>query len=95
MVAHTPVSALLHSSTLLTEGVYLLIRFIPTFTYCLNIILLLLSGLAVFKAGLGANFGFDLKGIIALSTLRQLGLITISLGLSGLAFFPSIDSCIV
>jgi len=40
-------------------------------------------------AGLGANFVFDLRRIIALSTLRQLGLmiITISIGLSGLAFF--------
>jgi NADH-ubiquinone oxidoreductase chain 5 len=40
-------------------------------------------------AGLGANFEFDLKTIITLSTLRQLGLMimTISIGLSGLAFF--------
>jgi len=36
-------------------------------------------------AGLGANFVFDLRRIIALSTLRQLGLI--SIGLSGLVFF--------
>lgn len=43
----------------------------------------------MFIAGLGANFEFDLKRIIALSTLRQLGLIiiTISIGLSGLSFF--------
>jgi len=39
----------------------------------LNVILLLVSGLAMFIARLGANFEFDLK-IIALSTLRQLGL---------------------
>jgi NADH-ubiquinone oxidoreductase chain 5 len=49
----------------------------------------LISGLTIFIAGLGANFEYDLKRIIALSTLRQLGLmiITISVGLSGLAFF--------
>jgi NADH-ubiquinone oxidoreductase chain 5 len=52
-------------------------------------VLLLISGLTMFIAGLGANFEYDLKKIIALSTLRQLGLmiITISVGLSGLAFF--------
>jgi NADH-ubiquinone oxidoreductase chain 5 len=89
MAAPTPVSALVHSSTLVTAGVYLLIRFSPSFNYWLNIILLLVSGLTIFMAGLRANFEFDLKKIIALSTLSQLGLITIntSTGLSGLAFF--------
>jgi len=55
----------------------------------LNVILLLVSGLTIFIAGLGSNFEFDLKRIIALSTLRQLGLmfITISVDLSALAFF--------
>nr|AQP27995.1 NADH dehydrogenase subunit 5 [Pericapritermes sp. G TB-2017] len=89
MAAPTPVSALVHSSTLVTAGVYLLIRFSPAFGYELNVILLLISGLTMFMAGLGANFEFDLKSIIALSTLSQLGLMimTISIGLSGLAFF--------
>nr|AQP26791.1 NADH dehydrogenase subunit 5 [Pericapritermes latignathus] len=89
MAAPTPVSALVHSSTLVTAGVYLLIRFSPAFGYELNIVLLLISGLTMFMAGLGANFEFDLKSIIALSTLSQLGLMimTISIGLSGLAFF--------
>nr|WMY24099.1 NADH dehydrogenase subunit 5 [Nasutitermes sp. D MLW-2023a] len=89
MAAPTPVSALVHSSTLVTAGVYLLIRFSPSFGYWLNIFLLLISGLTMFMAGLGANFEFDLKSIIALSTLSQLGLMimTISVGLSGLAFF--------
>nr|AQP27251.1 NADH dehydrogenase subunit 5 [Microcerotermes crassus] len=89
MAAPTPVSALVHSSTLVTAGVYLLIRFSPSFGYWLNVILLLISGLTMFMAGLGANFEFDLKSIIALSTLSQLGLMimTISIGLSGLAFF--------
>ena len=50
---------------------------------------MLVSGLTIFIAGLGANFEFDLKKIIALSTLRQLGIriITVSIGLSGCAFF--------
>lgn len=89
MAAPTPVSALVHSSTLVTAGVYLLIRFSPSFGFWLNVFLLLVSGLTIFMAGLGANFEYDLRRIIALSTLRQLGLIiiTISIGLSGLAFF--------
>nr|YP_009250526.1 NADH dehydrogenase subunit 5 [Coptotermes sepangensis]AMX22777.1 NADH dehydrogenase subunit 5 [Coptotermes sepangensis] len=89
MAAPTPVSALVHSSTLVTAGVYLLIRFSPSFGCLLNIALLLISGLTMFMAGLGANFEYDLSSIIALSTLSQLGLMimTISVGLSGLAFF--------
>nr|YP_010587764.1 NADH dehydrogenase subunit 5 [Tanytarsus formosanus]WAB46373.1 NADH dehydrogenase subunit 5 [Tanytarsus formosanus] len=90
MAAPTPVSALVHSSTLVTAGVYLLIRFNLLFleTFMSNF-LLLVSGLTMFMAGLGANFEFDLKKIIALSTLSQLGLMmsTLSLGLSKLAFF--------
>lgn len=89
MAAPTPVSALVHSSTLVTAGVYLLIRFSPAFDHGLSIFLLLISGLTMFMAGLGANFECDLRRIIALSTLRQLGLIiiTVSVGLSSLAFF--------
>jgi NADH-ubiquinone oxidoreductase chain 5 len=43
----------------------------------------------MFMADLGTNFEYDLRRIIALSTLRQLGLMimTVSVGLSGLAFF--------
>jgi len=51
--------------------------------------LLLVSGLTIFIAGLGANFEFNLKRIIAWSALRQIGLMImiISIGLSSLAFF--------
>jgi len=89
IAAPMSVSALVHSPTSVTAGVYLLISFSPSFIYWLNVILLLVSGLTIFIAGLGANFEFGLKRIIALSTLRQLCLmiITISIGLSGLAFF--------
>nr|URX53183.1 NADH dehydrogenase subunit 5 [Neotermes phragmosus] len=89
MAAPTPVSALVHSSTLVTAGVYLLIRFSPAFNEMLCTFLLLISGLTMFMAGLGANFEYDLKKIIALSTLSQLGLMigAISVGLVGMAFF--------
>jgi NADH-ubiquinone oxidoreductase chain 5 len=52
-----------------------------------NVILLLVSGLTLFIAGHGANFEYDLRKVIALSILRQLVfmIVTISIGLSGLA----------
>nr|QXG19655.1 NADH dehydrogenase subunit 5 [Zaprionus indianus] len=90
MAAPTPVSALVHSSTLVTAGVYLLIRFnVLLENSWLGQFLLLLSGLTMFMAGLGANFEFDLKKIIALSTLSQLGLMMsiLSMGFFKLAFF--------
>nr|DAZ87593.1 TPA_asm: NADH dehydrogenase subunit 5 [Euschistus heros] len=74
MAAPTPVSALVHSSTLVTAGVYLLIRF-SELIYSLDVkIFLLISCLTMFMSGLAANFEYDLKKIIALSTLSQLGL---------------------
>nr|WPW46886.1 NADH dehydrogenase subunit 5 [Ventidius distanti] len=74
MAAPTPVSALVHSSTLVTAGVYLLIRF-SEMLYMFNCdLFLILSLMTMFMSGLGANFEFDLKKIIALSTLSQLGL---------------------
>nr|YP_010443252.1 NADH dehydrogenase subunit 5 [Brunia dorsalis]UTE83771.1 NADH dehydrogenase subunit 5 [Brunia dorsalis] len=90
MAAPTPVSALVHSSTLVTAGVYLLIRFnlLLIDTFFLKV-LLLLSGLTMFMSGVSANYEYDLKKIIALSTLSQLGLMmsVLSMGLPDLAFF--------
>nr|YP_010443265.1 NADH dehydrogenase subunit 5 [Polypogon tarsicrinata]UTE83784.1 NADH dehydrogenase subunit 5 [Polypogon tarsicrinata] len=90
MAAPTPVSALVHSSTLVTAGVYLLIRFNMLLVDMIFLkFLLLLSGLTMFMAGVSANYEFDLKKIIALSTLSQLGLMMsiLSMGLPNLAFF--------
>ncbi len=90
IAAPTPVSSLVHSSTLVTAGVYLLIR--------LNYILggagrtwaLCLLGVStILIAGVSAMGEVDIKKIIALSTLRQLGFMFIALGtgLPVLAFF--------
>lgn len=89
IAAPTPVSSLVHSSTLVTAGVYLLIRFRFSLSNYLLIFLLVISCITMFMAGLGANYEFDLKKIIALSTLRQLGLIMgiLSIGEYILAFF--------
>nr|YP_009499400.1 NADH dehydrogenase subunit 5 [Ganisa cyanogrisea]AWT58431.1 NADH dehydrogenase subunit 5 [Ganisa cyanogrisea] len=90
MAAPTPVSSLVHSSTLVTAGVYLLIRFNLLLEDMFFFkILLLLSGLTMFMAGISANYEYDLKKIIALSTLSQLGLMMsiLSMGMADLAFF--------
>nr|YP_009172406.1 NADH dehydrogenase subunit 5 [Nepa hoffmanni]ALG35806.1 NADH dehydrogenase subunit 5 [Nepa hoffmanni] len=89
MAAPTPVSALVHSSTLVTAGVYLLIRFSNLFLFFNCQLLVLISLMTMFMAGLGACFEFDLKKIIALSTLSQLGLMMsiLFLGLPLFSFY--------
>nr|YP_009338711.1 NADH dehydrogenase subunit 5 [Eriosoma lanigerum]AKM70164.1 NADH dehydrogenase subunit 5 [Eriosoma lanigerum] len=73
MAAPTPVSALVHSSTLVTAGIFLMIRFNEVFLKFnfLNY-LLIISCLTMFMSGLNAIFEFDLKKIIAFSTLSQM-----------------------
>jgi NADH-ubiquinone oxidoreductase chain 5 len=84
------VSALVHSSTLVTAGVYLLIRFnlgLRQSGYCG---LILATGtITILIAGIRAIFEIDIKKIVALSTLRQLGLIIRALGIGrpDIAFF--------
>nr|ALB38442.1 NADH dehydrogenase subunit 5 [Vespula germanica]UZG65638.1 NADH dehydrogenase subunit 5 [Vespula germanica]UZG65649.1 NADH dehydrogenase subunit 5 [Vespula germanica]UZG65662.1 NADH dehydrogenase subunit 5 [Vespula germanica]UZG65675.1 NADH dehydrogenase subunit 5 [Vespula germanica] len=89
MAAPTPVSSLVHSSTLVTAGVYLVMRY-NYFLMDNNImeLMLFISSSTMFMSGLMANFEFDLKKIIALSTLSQLGLMMsiLSLGKVDLGF---------
>uniref|UniRef100_UPI0030E20E0F NADH dehydrogenase subunit 5 n=1 Tax=Pilargis wolfi TaxID=3023926 RepID=UPI0030E20E0F len=84
MAAPTPVSALVHSSTLVTAGVFLLIRFYPFLhkTPWFNKTLLMIATTTMFMAGLSAIAECDMKKIIALSTLSQLGVMMMSLGLN-------------
>nr|ALO76701.1 NADH deshydrogenase subunit 5 [Melittomma sp. MEL01] len=89
MAAPTPVSSLVHSSTLVTAGVYLLIRFSSCFNIMVSSFVVFFAMITMFMSGLGANFEFDLKKIIALSTLSQLGLMmsVLFMGSPVLAFF--------
>ena len=81
IAAPTPVSALVHSSTLVTAGIYVLIRFTGRIPLEWSFLLFLLGTLTSLKGGLSAIFEMDLKKIIAISTLRQLGLLVQCLGL--------------
>ena len=82
MAAPTPVSSLVHSSTLVTAGVYLLIRHAEFLVINnTNFYLIVIGTLTIIIASLRALFERDLKKIVALSTLRQLGVIILRLGL--------------
>lgn len=76
MAAPTPVRALVHSSTLVTAGVYVLIR------YCKFDMsqIIYIGSATMILAGLRACVERDLKKIVALSTLSQLGVIMVSIG---------------
>jgi len=94
IAAPTPVSALVHSSTLVTAGVYLLIRInIIIIEINLTKILLIVGIITIIIAGLRAIKEIDIKKIIALSTLSQLGIIIIILGIGNpiLSFFHLIS----
>lgn len=91
IAAPTPISALVHSSTLVTAGVYLFIRFEFLFSnqiFILNIILIIV-GITILISGVSALFEIDIKKIIAFSTLSQLRLIIIIviIGDRNLSFF--------
>nr|AOP18530.1 NADH dehydrogenase subunit 5 [Brachionus rotundiformis] len=91
MAAPTPISALVHSSTLVTAGLYLMMRYSYFLysSYHLMKILLVLSIFTSFYAGMNSIFEKDMKKLIALSTLSHLGFIgmAFSAGLLQLAFF--------
>uniref|UniRef100_UPI00315CB18D NADH dehydrogenase subunit 5 n=1 Tax=Choucentrus sinensis TaxID=3038122 RepID=UPI00315CB18D len=88
MAAPTPVSALVHSSTLVTAGIYLMIRFFSDFVF-FNYLFLLVGLFTMILSSFCATYEFDLKSIIAYSTLSQLGLMVVSIfmGFSHLSFF--------
>lgn len=79
MAAPTPVSSLVHSSTLVTAGVYLLIRHSPMEAFYIRGVAVT-GGLTMLLARLSALRELDIKKLVALSTLSQLGVMIVALG---------------
>nr|DBA43618.1 TPA_asm: ND5 [Bombus melanopygus] len=88
MMAPTPVSSLVHSSTLVTAGIYLLINYEMMIDFKYKKLILMISSMTMLVSGIMANFEMDFKKIIALSTLSQLGFMMsiYSLGMTDLTF---------
>ena len=84
MEAPTPVSALLHAATLVTAGIYLLLRCSPILEYSPTVLLIitLIGSTTAFFAGTCGLLANDLKRIIAFSTISQLGYMMMAIGLS-------------
>nr|UJM44101.1 NADH dehydrogenase subunit 5 [Tridacna crocea] len=89
MAAPTPVSTLVHSSTLVTAGLYVMFRFSSSFGGGLGTVMFVMGFFTALMASSCATVEADIKKIVALSTLSQLGLINLglSIGMSDLAFF--------
>ena len=90
IAAPTPVSSLVHSSTLVTAGVYLLFRHLNRMVIMKASLIIYFIGIAtILLASVAALNEKDMKKIVALSTLSQLGLIIVSLrsGWFFIAFF--------
>lgn len=84
MEGPTPVSALIHAATMVTAGVYLLMRSSPLIEYSSTILLICLwlgAVTTVFSSLIGL-FQQDIKKVIAYSTMSQLGMMVIAVGLS-------------
>jgi NADH-ubiquinone oxidoreductase chain 5 len=88
MEGPTPVSALIHAATLVTAGVFLIIRCSPLFEFSETILIFIMfiGGLTAFFSATVAVTQDDIKKVIAYSTCSQLGYMIFICGLSGYDF---------
>lgn len=88
MEAPTPVSAYLHSATMVKAGLYLVARVTPLFAISQRWIwtITLVGLITLFWASLNATKQQDLKGILAFSTVSQLGMIMSMLGIGAVSY---------
>src|SRR5690242_16835912 len=95
MEGPTPVSALIHAATMVTAGVYLLMRSSPLIEYSSTVLMscLLLGAITTVFSSLIGLFQQDIKKVIAYSTMSQLGMMVIAVGLSSynLALFHLVN----
>ena len=95
MEGPTPVSALIHAATMVTAGVYLLMRSSPLIEYSNTVLVLCLwlGAITTIFSSLIGLFQQDIKKVIAYSTMSQLGMMVIAVGLSSynLALFHLVN----
>ncbi len=83
MEGPTPVSALVHSATMVAAGVYLVGRVFPVFVPEVLLIIAYCGGITLFVAATIAIVQTDIKKVLAYSTVSQLGFMMLALGVGG------------
>jgi NADH-quinone oxidoreductase subunit L len=83
MEGPTPVSALVHSATMVAAGVYLVGRFYPVLTPDVLLVIAVVGGITLFIAATIALVANDIKRVLAYSTVSQLGYMMLALGVGG------------
>ncbi len=83
MEGPTPVSALVHSATMVAAGVYLVGRFFPVFAPEVLLVIAIIGTITLFLAATIAFTANDIKRVLAYSTVSQLGYMMLALGVGG------------
>ena len=97
MEGPTPVSALIHAATMVAAGVFLVARFFPLFEHsadAMSMVAIVGAFTALFAATMGMA-SYDIKRVMAFSTVSQLGYMIAALGIGGLRrrHIPSLQPC--